>query len=166
MLSHANITANTASIVEYLSLSASDRVMVVLPFYYVYGLSLLHTHIAVGGRLVLDNRFAFPNVVLNAMAEHEVTGFAGVPSTFAMLLHKSRLATTPLPALRYVTQAGGPMPPARLREWLRIMPGRAVLRDVRSDRGISPAGLPAALGIAHGESGRSDGRSPASSSCH
>lgn len=123
MLSHRNILANTTSIVEYLGLCAADRMMVVLPFYYVYGLSLLHTHVAVGGSLVLDNRFAFPNVVLAAMREHAVTGFAGVPSTFASLLHRSTLAGTSLPALRYVTQAGGPMPPARVREWLSAVPG-------------------------------------------
>lgn len=125
MLTHRNITANTESIVQYLGLTPADRVMVVLPFYYVYGLSLLHTHIAVGGTLVLDNRFAFPNAVLNAMREHAVTGFAGVPSTFALLLHRSNLARAELPALRYVTQAGGAMPPARIQEWLRIVPGAA-----------------------------------------
>ena len=122
MLTHANICANTASIVEYLALSADDRMMVVLPFYYVYGLSLLHTHIAAGGSLVLDNRFAFPNVVLNGIRDHAVTGFAGVPSTFAMLLHRSNLRQMSFPALRYVTQAGGPMPPARLNEWLGVVP--------------------------------------------
>ena len=122
MLTHRNIVSNTSSIVEYLGLSSADRVMVVLPFYYVYGLSLLHTHVMVGGGLVLDNRFAFPNVVLRGMQTHAVTGFAGVPSTFASLLHRSNLATTPLPSLRYVTQAGGPMPPARVQEWRRAMP--------------------------------------------
>ena len=122
MLTHRNITANTDSIVQYLSLSAADRVMVILPFYYVYGLSLLHTHIAVGGSLVVDNRFAFPNVVLQAMRDHAVTGFAGVPSTFALLLHRSNLRHTALPSLRYVTQAGGPMPPARIHEWLGVLP--------------------------------------------
>jgi amino acid adenylation domain-containing protein len=122
MLTHRNIAANTDSIVQYLGLTSADKVMVVLPFYYVYGLSLLHTHIAVGGTLVLDNRFAFPNVVVKAMREHAVTGFAGVPSTFALLLHRSNLASTALPALRYVTQAGGAMPPARIHEWLRVLP--------------------------------------------
>jgi long-chain acyl-CoA synthetase len=56
------------------------------------------------------------------MQEHAVTGFAGVPSTFAMLLHHSNLRSVSLPALRYVTQAGGPMPPARVQEWLRAVP--------------------------------------------
>jgi len=117
MLTHRNLVANTRSIVSYLSLTASDRVMCVLPFYYVYGLSLLHTHLAVGGSVVIDNRFIFPNVVLRAMREHDVTGFAGVPSTFALLLHRSELETTSLPSLRYVTQAGGAMATARIQEW-------------------------------------------------
>jgi long-chain acyl-CoA synthetase len=118
MLRHVNIRANTESIVEYLGLTSADRVMCVLPLYYVYGLSLLHTHVRVGGSVVLDNRFAFPNVVLEAMVQHGATGLAGVPSSFALLLHRSKLAEMTFPALRYVTQAGGSMPPARVREWL------------------------------------------------
>jgi len=118
MLRHSNIVANTRSIVTYLRLSSCDRVMCVLPLYYVYGLSLLHTHVLVGGSVALDNRFVYPNVVLAAMQQLRVTGFAGVPSTFALLLHRSNLAAINLPDLRYVTQAGGAMPPARVLEWL------------------------------------------------
>lgn len=118
MLSHRNFVANARSIVAYLHLTAADRVMCVLPFSYVYGLSLLHTHVAVGGSLVIENRAAFPNVVLASMAEHEVTGFAGVPSTFALMLHRSNLDQARLPHLRYVTQAGGGMSPARIADWL------------------------------------------------
>jgi len=117
MLTHRNFTANAESIVGYLSLQASDRVMCVLPFYYVYGLSLLHTHLAVGGSIVIENRFVFPNVVLKAMHDQAVTGFAGVPSTFALLLHRSDLDRWSCPSLRYVTQAGGAMSSAKIREW-------------------------------------------------
>jgi long-chain acyl-CoA synthetase len=122
MLSHSNIRSNTESIVEYLRLSMADRMMVVLPLHYVYGLSLLHTHFFVGGRLVLDNRFAFPNVVLQAIQKHEVTGLAGVPSTFAILLHRSAMSRMRFPTLRYVTQAGGAMPQTLIREWKTVMP--------------------------------------------
>jgi long-chain acyl-CoA synthetase len=122
MLSHLNIRSNTDSIVAYLGLRAADRVMCVLPFYYVYGLSLLHTHIAVGASVIVDTRFAFPNVVLRSMQEHRATGFAGVPSTFALLMHKSNLTKMEFPDLRYVTQAGGGMPPARILEWLEKGP--------------------------------------------
>ncbi len=122
MLSHLNIRSNTESIVEYLHLTAADRVMCVLPFYYVYGLSLLHTHVKVGGSVIVDTRFAFPNVALKRMRDLRATGFAGVPSTFALLMHKSNLTRMDFPDLRYVTQAGGGMPPARIREWLEKGP--------------------------------------------
>ena len=123
MLSHANLVANTQSILDYLPITATDRAMLVLPLFYVYGLSVLHTHLAAGASIVIDNRFAFPNAVLTAMQQQAVTSFAGVPSTYAILLDRSAIRKTPLPALRYVTQAGGAMPPARVREWLEAVPG-------------------------------------------
>ena len=111
MLTHENIAANTRSICEYLELSGNDVQMVVLPFYYVMGMSLLNTHVAVGGTVVLNNHFAFSAGVLQQMIEEKVTGFSGVPSTYAYLLHRSPLAALrgELTALRYCSQAGGHM---------------------------------------------------------
>ena len=109
MLSHLNLVSNMYSIAEYLHLKSDDRMMVVLPFTYIYGKSLLLTHILVGGSLVIDNRFVYPNKVLETMAAMEITGFAGVPSSFSILLNRSALADFNFPKLRYVTQAGGHM---------------------------------------------------------
>ncbi len=120
VLSHLNILTNTRSIVDYLDLSAEDRVMVVLPFYYVYGKSLLNTHFFVGGSVVIDNRFMYPNVVLKTMQEQETTGFSGVPSTFTILLNRSNVRKLKFPALRYVTQAGGAMAPAVQKEVAKV----------------------------------------------
>ena len=39
--------------------------MVVLPFYYIFGRSLLYTHILSRGSLVIDNRFAYPTTVVD-----------------------------------------------------------------------------------------------------
>ncbi|MBI4585333.1 MAG: acyl--CoA ligase [Planctomycetes bacterium] len=111
-ISHLNLVSNTRSIVEYLELTPRDRVRVVLPFYYIYGKSLLNTHFFAGGSVVLDNRFAYPQVILENMQKTQVTGFAGVPLTFLILLNKSAIKNYTFPSLRYVTQAGGAMAPA------------------------------------------------------
>jgi long-chain acyl-CoA synthetase len=116
VLSHLNIVSNTRSIVEYLRLTPEDRVLAVLPFYYIYGKSLLNTHFSVGGSVVVDNRFLYPNVILQTMEDQEVTGFAGVPSTFTILLSRSNLRERRFPKLRYVTQAGGAMAPSVQKE--------------------------------------------------
>lgn len=112
MLTHLNLVSNMRSIVEYLHMTGDDSMMVILPLFYIYGLSLLLTHAMVGGSLVFDNRFMYPNTVLEHMVERGVTGFAGVPSTFSMLLSRSSVREMSFPSLRYVTQAGGAMPVA------------------------------------------------------
>jgi long-chain acyl-CoA synthetase len=124
MLTHANVVANTRSIVEYLELASRDVQMAVLPFFYVMGLSLLNTHFAVGGRVVINNKFGYTASVLKQMAVEGVTGFSGVPSTYAHLLFRSPLARfrDKLPALRYCSQAGGHMPKHVKLELLRVLP--------------------------------------------
>jgi long-chain acyl-CoA synthetase len=122
MLSHDNFISNAKSIMQYLHLTGNDKVMVVLPFCYSYGKSLLTTHIIAGGTLVLENSFMYPNVVLDKMVEEDVTGFAGVPSTFAILLNRSNIHNYRFPKLRYVTQAGGPMSPKHARELSYVLP--------------------------------------------
>ncbi len=124
MLSHANIVANTKSICQYLRLSDKDKQMVVLPFFYVMGLSILNTHFAVGGSLVINNNFAYPATIVEQMVRESVTGFSGVPSTYAYLLHRSPLEgyRSQLTSLRYCSQAGGHMPIQIKRELRRVLP--------------------------------------------
>ncbi len=118
MISHRNLIANTESIITYLKLGQDDRMLVVLPFYYCYGLSLLHTHLRVGGSIVFNNSFIFIGGVIRDLKEHKCTGFAGVPSHFQILLRKSdNFKTTSLPDLRYVTQAGGKLAPIFIDEF-------------------------------------------------
>lgn len=108
MISHKNLIANTESIIAYLKLNTHDRILVVLPFYYCYGLSLLHTHLRVGGSIVFNNSFIFLGGVIRDLIEYKCTGFAGVPSHFQILLRKSdNFKKTHFPDLKYVTQAGG-----------------------------------------------------------
>jgi acyl-CoA synthetase (AMP-forming)/AMP-acid ligase II len=123
VLSHKNIIANTNSILEYLHLTENDIMEVVLPFYYCYGLSLLHTHLRVGGSVVLNNNFVFINSVFNDINKYKCTGFAGVPSHFQILLRKSDgFKNTHFPSLRYVTQAGGKLHNSFIEEFINTFP--------------------------------------------
>lgn len=123
MLSHKNLIANTGSIIEYLKLSEKDRMLVVLPFYYCYGLSLLHTHLRAGGSIVFNNSFIFLGGIIKNLIDYKCTGFAGVPSHFQILLRKSdSFKTTKFPDLKYVTQAGGNLAPIFIDEFRESHP--------------------------------------------
>lgn len=122
-ITHGNLMANTASIVEYLSLTRDDRMLVILPFFYCFGTSLLHTHLRVGGSVALCNSFTFPETALNMMETHSCTGFAGVPSSFQLLLRISSFKNRELPSLRLVQQAGGKLHSVLIDELLASKPG-------------------------------------------
>jgi long-chain acyl-CoA synthetase len=82
-----------------------------LPICYVYGASVVHTHLGVGATVVLSD-MVYPQRTVDQMAEERVTGFAGVAWMYAALLSRTTFghAAAPLPHLRYLMQAGSHMP--------------------------------------------------------
>lgn len=126
-VTHQNIRANTDSIIAYLGLKADDRMMVILPFHYCFGTSLLHTHLRVGGSLVINNYFQYVEDVLNEMETSACTGFAGVPSTFQALLSNKSFRHRQFPDLRHVQQAGGKLSEKYINELRSLLPSRVKL---------------------------------------
>ena len=121
-ISHRNIQANTSSIVEMLEIGEQDRMMLVLPMFYCFGLSVLQTHLRAGASTVLSNRFAFPETVLNLLEETKCTSFAGVPSNYHTLVRNTTLCERSLPHLKKLQQAGGRLPPVLVRELMAAVP--------------------------------------------
>jgi long-chain acyl-CoA synthetase len=114
MLTHRNLCANTDSIVQYLDLNSDDRICITLPLFYCYGASLMHTHLRVGGSIVLSNNI-FLGGVIREINTSGCTGFAGVPSTYQILINKTPFLQEKLPTLRYMQQAGGKLPNKYIR---------------------------------------------------
>jgi len=125
-ITHRNIQANTSSIIEYLDLGPADRMLAILQFYYCFGASLLHTHLRVGGALVLANSFVYPEVVLDLMEATECTGFAGVPSTYQTLLRNSTFPKRQIKSLSKVQQAGGKLQTVLIQELIQAVPNGQV----------------------------------------
>jgi long-chain acyl-CoA synthetase len=117
-----NIKANTESIIEYLKLDRDQRILVVLPFYYCFGASLLHTHLRVGGSLVFCNTFAYPETALDMIEKMGCTGIAGVPSTYQTLLRNSSLPRRELKTLKKIQQAGGKLQTVFIQELMAALP--------------------------------------------
>lgn len=108
--SYRNIEANTASIVEYLGLTESERAITTLPMNYTYGLSIINSHLAAGASIILTDKALMQKEFWQQLKEHGATSFGGVPYTYEML-SRLRFERMQLPSLRYVTQAGGKLPP-------------------------------------------------------
>ena len=118
-LSHENLLANATVIVDYLGISETDRAATTLPMSYCYGLSVIHSHLLAGAGLILTDRSVVDGEFWELFRRHRGTSFAGVPYTFEML-ESVGFDAADLPHLRYVTQAGGRMPPERVHRFAEL----------------------------------------------
>ena len=108
-LSHANLTANAASIAEYLFIDTDARVITTLPFNYSYGMSVVNSHLLAGAALVMTDASLMSREFWDAFEKHQVNSMPGVPYTY-QLLHRLNPRKLPLANLRTLTQAGGHLP--------------------------------------------------------
>lgn len=115
-LSRQNLQANAESIVAYLGLTPADRAPTTLPMPYCYGLSVMNSYLAAGAALVLTDRSVVDRCFWDLFRATGATSLAGVPYTFE-LLDRVGFGEMVLPALRYVTQAGGRLPPDQVRRY-------------------------------------------------
>lgn len=102
--STTQLVANARAIAAYLALVPDDAPLAHLPMEYSFGLSVLHSHMAVGAQLLLTTETVMQKPFWARLAE--ATSIAGVPFHFEMLL-RMRLGRADLPRLRMLTQAGG-----------------------------------------------------------
>ncbi len=115
-LSGRNIDSNARSIAKYLGITASDRAMTTLPLFYSYGLSVLNSYLAARASLVLTERSVVEPAFWAEFNDLGATSLALVPHQFD-LLERSGFSSRDLPRLRYMTQAGGKLPPDTVRRF-------------------------------------------------
>jgi len=118
-LSTANLDANAAQIVSYLDIRPTDRAALTLPMHYCYGLSIVHSNLAAGAAVLIDDRSVVDRCFWDEFARWGGTSISGVPYTFE-LLDRVGFADIDLPTLRYVTQAGGRLAPETVQRYARL----------------------------------------------
>ncbi len=123
--SRRNLAANASAIAEYLGIEAGDRPITNLPMNYVYGLSVIDSHLARGASLVLSDRGLMQKEFWELVRREGVTSLAGVPYTYEML-RRLRFRSLELPRLRVLTQAGGKLAPALVEEFAGIARDRGM----------------------------------------
>jgi acyl-CoA synthetase (AMP-forming)/AMP-acid ligase II len=105
-LSYHNLVSNASSISEYLCLDSSETAISSLPMNYSFGLSIINSHLFVGGSIVMTTESITQRYFWDLFKNFKVTSLSGVPYTFE-ILKKFRLLNAELPSLKMLTQAGG-----------------------------------------------------------
>lgn len=105
-LSKENLKSNTISICSYLKIQKEDSAITVLPMSYTYGLSVIHTYLYVGAKILLTDRSIMDKSFWKMFKKYSITSFSGVPYTYEVL-RKIGFDKMEIPSLRVFTQAGG-----------------------------------------------------------
>jgi long-chain acyl-CoA synthetase len=114
------LMANASSIVEYLRLSPDERPVLMLPFHYSFGLSVLHSHLLCGARVELTQLSILQGSFWDRVSRAAGTSFSGVPFHYEAMrrLGPARIAAS---GIRTWTQAGGRLSPEHVRFWAAEM---------------------------------------------
>jgi len=117
--SYKNLESNINSIVKYLNIKSNDRAITTMPMNYVYGLSIVNSHLSQGSSIMLTEKKIVDRGFWEFFKKFKATTFGGVPFIFEVL-KKLKFKKMNLPSLRYITQAGGKMDEDLLSEFIEI----------------------------------------------
>lgn len=109
MLTHRNIATNLAQLDPALSMGPGHRILAVLPFFHIYGLTaLMNAPLRKGATVVVLPRFDLEQF-LKAVATHRVQGlFVAPPIVLALAKHPA-VAAHDLSSLEYVLCSAAPL---------------------------------------------------------
>ena len=96
-----------------------------MPLAYSYGLSILNSHLLGGASIILNRATLLEKGFWETARECEATTFGGVPYMYR-ILKKLRFEQMELPALRYVTQAGGKLGTELAAEFTEFCLGKGI----------------------------------------
>jgi len=122
MSAHSNIVAAARSIIQYIKNDSSDRILVVLPLSFDYGLYQVIMAFMFGGTIVLEKSFNFPMDMLKVLQKEKITGFPIVPTILAMLLKLKNLSGYDLGGLRYISNTGAALPVEHIKKFRSLFP--------------------------------------------
>jgi acyl-CoA synthetase (AMP-forming)/AMP-acid ligase II len=109
MLTHRNIVANVEQSLALIRYAPEDRVIAVLPFFHIYGLTvLMNMVLAAGGALVVLPRFDLAEF-LTALADQKVTRAMVAPPVVLALAKHPSVADYDLSALEVVFSGAAPL---------------------------------------------------------
>lgn len=122
-LSHHAVVENAVRTAEILELSPEDRVLAAVPFFAIFGLSMMVGTMASGATLVLQPAFEAATV-LGLITSRQVSVLHGVPTQFHLLMREEAFDPSRLRSLRTGIIAGSSVSEElvrRVRRWCDVL---------------------------------------------
>jgi long-chain acyl-CoA synthetase len=128
MMTHQSMVFTSWSLIEYLRLSEDDRIILLLPLAFDYGLYQLLMAITIGGSLIVEQSFTFQSSVYKLIEEFKPTVFPGVPTIYAMMIATSKKKRLSLDSIRKVTNTAAALPAEFIGDLQKIFPNALIFK--------------------------------------
>ncbi|MGW5775045.1 AMP-binding protein [Streptomyces sp. NPDC003863] len=109
MLTHTSIATNLAQLEPLIPMGPGDRILAVLPFFHIYGLTaLMNAPLRQGATVVVLPRFEL-DTFLGAVQKHRINGLYVAPPIVLALAKHPAVADYDLSSLEYLVSAAAPL---------------------------------------------------------
>lgn len=116
MLSHKNLVSNACQPLASAPITCSDRLLIFLPLYHIYGIMLIGTAVMSGATMVVMERFE-ASECLQLIQEERITLLYTVPYVLGVLSDWPHLDNYDLHTVRYTKCGAAPIPPSLARRF-------------------------------------------------
>ena len=128
MMTHQSMVFTTWSLIEYLRLSEIDRIMLLLPLAFDYGLYQLIMAITVGGTLIVEQSYIFPATIYKNIERYKPTVFPGVPTIYAMMIAANKQNGVQFDCIEKVTNTAASLPAEFIPDLKKIFPNALIFK--------------------------------------
>ena len=128
MMTHQSMVFTSWSLIQYLRLSEEDRLMLLLPLAFDYGLYQLLMAITIGGTLIVEQSFIFTASIYRDIEKYKPTVFPGVPTIYAMMITSSKENALVFDCIQKVTNTAAALPAEFIPDLKKIFPNALIFK--------------------------------------
>ena len=128
MMTHQAMVFASWSLIEYLRLSDDDRILLVLPLAFDYGLYQLLMSVTISATLIVEQSFIFTATIYNQIERYKPTVFPGVPTIFAMMIASNTKNNISFESIKKITNTAAALPAEYIPDLKRIFPNALIFK--------------------------------------
>ena len=128
MMTHQSMVFASWSLIQYLRLSEEDRILLLLPIAFDYGLYQLLMSVTTGATLIIEKGFVFPASVYRQMEILKPTVVPAVPTIFAMMIASAKETGLTFDFVKKITNTAAALPAEFIPELKKIFPHALIFK--------------------------------------
>lgn len=128
MMTHQSMVFTSWSLIEYLRLTDSDRIILLLPLAFDYGLYQLLMAVTIGGSLIVEQSFIFQATIYKQIEKYKPTVFPGVPTIYALMIAAAKKSGLAFDCIKKVTNTAAALPAEFIPDLKNLFPNALIFK--------------------------------------